>query len=85
MEPAIPNWLAIHGGRLAREANGSKWLVFLQDEPLYRLDTHPAEGKFACEIIQSNNGRHLGSSKTFSSEPEALQGGLEKLREILGW
>jgi hypothetical protein len=85
MEPTIPNWLAIHGGRLARGANGSKCLVFLQDEPLYRLDTHPAEGRFACEIVHANSGRHIGSSKAFPSETEALQGGLERLREILGW
>jgi hypothetical protein len=85
MPISAPEWLAKHGGTLRQDKPARRWLVILHDEPQYRLDPHPAVGKFGCEIVQTNNGRHLGSSSVCPSEEEAVQSGLEVLRKFLGW
>jgi hypothetical protein len=80
-----PDWVTQHGGRLARSEAAGNWLVFFNNEPQYRLDPQPAGGRFGCEIVQTNNGRHVGSGSVCPSEDEAIQSGLEILRKILGW
>jgi hypothetical protein len=85
MSVATPDWLTRHAGTLAEDKPAHRWLIFLHNEPQYRLDPHPARGKFGCEIIQTNNGRHVGSSSICPSQEEAIQSGLEVLRKSLGW
>jgi hypothetical protein len=85
MPITTPEWLAKHGGALVEDKPAHRWLVFLHNEPQYRLAPHPAGGKFGCEIVQTNNGRRIGSSDIRASEEEAIQSGLEVLRKALGW
>jgi hypothetical protein len=54
-------------------------------EPNYSLTPVPAQGKFACVIRQTNNGRQITSAGTFPTQEEALQSGLEDLGKELGW
>jgi hypothetical protein len=59
--------------------------VLIGGEPQYRLTARPADGKFACEILQTVNSRRLDTAKEYASVQEALSGGLEELRAKLGW
>jgi hypothetical protein len=49
------------------------------------LSIVPAVGKYSCKVKQTINGRHLDSGKVHATVAEALQGGLEDLRQVLGW
>jgi hypothetical protein len=85
MGVAVPGWLANHDGSVVRDVDSRKWLVLFRNEPQYHIDVHPAGGEFAADIVQSNNGRHVGSTKNCPSERDALAAGLEELRKLLGW
>ncbi len=85
MALGTPDWLARRGGRLAASTLPSTWLVFLGDEPQYRLRPFPVSGKFGCQISQTVNGRRLDGPETWASPDDAVSGGLEQLRQALGW
>jgi hypothetical protein len=74
-----------HDGRVIRDDATRRWLVYFHNEPQYRLDPQPAGGRFGCEIVQTNNGKHIGSASISASEEEAIQSALETLRKIVGW
>jgi len=57
----------------------------LGDKPHYLLVPVPAGGNFACSVTQTVNGRRLDKGGTFPSMDEAVRGGLEDLRQALGW
>jgi hypothetical protein len=60
--------------------------VMLNGNPLYKLEIRPAEGKFACAVSLTNNGHRLDDPKaTYPDAPAAFAGGLEQLRNALGW
>jgi hypothetical protein len=80
-----PEWLTRRGGVLRESTAGGRWLVLLDGEPQYRLAPVPAAGKWSCEVTQTINGRRLDSGGTYPSLDEALRGGLEDLRQALGW
>jgi hypothetical protein len=80
-----PDWLAQRDGSIRPSADGHSWLVYLGKEPQYLLLAVPAEGKVACRISQTVNGRRLDGPTTYKDEPSALAGGLEELRQKLGW
>jgi hypothetical protein len=81
----MPAWLSRHGGALRNGIDGRTWFVMLDNEPQYVLTPIPAAGKFACEVMQTVNGRRLGSGNVYPSVADAVEGGLEDLRKSLGW
>jgi len=85
MPVTAPQWLAQRGGQLQESTIPGIWLVYLRDDPLYRLIPVPAAAKFVCDIIQTASGKKLGDNLIYPTLEEALQGGLERLRSVLGW
>ena len=81
---AAPEWLALRGGELQRGLNGSTF-VLLGGTPQYRLEVRPAKGKFTCLVVQSNNGRRVDKGAEYADGAAALAGGLDELRQALGW
>lgn len=80
-----PDWLSLHGGELRRGLDDFNWLVMLAGSPLYRLFIAPAKGKFTCVVKQSVNGKRVDKGAEYASAADALAGGLEELRQYLGW
>jgi hypothetical protein len=80
-----PDWLAKRGGDVRPGTFGNSWLVLLAGEPQYRLTPVPADGKYSCHVIQTVNGKRIDKGGTFASPEDALRGGLEDLRQALGW
>jgi hypothetical protein len=85
MTVAIPDWLRLHDGELRPGAGGNALLVYFRGEPQYVVQVVPVAGKFGCTVTQSINGRRLEGNRTYDTKEEALQGGLEDLRQALGW
>jgi hypothetical protein len=85
MSIAPPDWLALHGGIIQAGLLANSWIVLFDSRPQYVLTAKPAAGKYCCEIMQTINSRRLNSSGTYTSPEEAIRGGLEDLRQVLGW
>jgi hypothetical protein len=85
MAVTTPDWLSKHEGELRAGTGGRTWLVVLNGEPQYRLVPFPASGKYSCHVTQTVNGKRLDKGGIFPSVDEAVQGGLEDLRQALGW
>ncbi len=82
---AAPDWLSLRGGELRRGGGDGIWLVLLAGAPQYRLEVRPAKGKSTCAVVQSNNGRRLDKGNDYPDASAALTGGLDELRQALGW
>jgi hypothetical protein len=80
-----PEWLVNRGGELRRGVNRETWLVLLDGSPNYLLFVTPAKGKFTCVVTQTNNGKRLDKALEYPGIEAALAGGLEELRQVLGW
>ena len=80
-----PEWLARHDGALRQAPDTHTWFLFFGDQPHYKLLTAPADGRFTCRIAQTENGRRLDKGTVYPTADDALSGGLEELRGILGW
>ena len=85
MTVTVPDWLKSRGGELKPSKDGHSCLVYFAGQPQYLLEPVPAKGKFGCRIIQSVNGKRLDGDGVWGSRDEALAGGLNVLREALGW
>ena len=85
MSVATPDWLTRHGGELRPRTPPNTWAVFLGGQPHYLLAVAPVAGKHGCKVTQSNNGRRLDNGSSHATVAEALAGGLEDLRKVLGW
>lgn len=85
MAVTAPDWLSSRGGSILESRDGHSWSVHLRGEPQYLLEPLPAQGKFSCRILQTINGKRLDGGGTWASHEEALKGGLEELRNSLGW
>jgi hypothetical protein len=85
MALSAPGWLTKHSGSLQRCPDASSWVVVFDGQPQYVLKPVPAAGKYSCQVMQSINGRRLDSGGIYPSAEEALTGGLEDLRKVLGW
>ncbi len=81
----VPDWLKLRDGNLRPGLNDTTWLVLLNEHPQYRLVTKPANGNFTCSITQTNNGKRLDGGLTYQTSNAAFTGGLQELREKLGW
>jgi hypothetical protein len=85
MAVTTPDWLALHGGELRPSKDGRSWVVYLNREPQYLVMPVPAGGKFSCRLSQTVNGRRLDGKGTYPTPEDAARGGLEDLRQALGW
>ena len=85
MSTPAPDWLTRHDGTLKPAVDGNSYVVLFANLPQYTVAPRPAAGKLACEVIQTINGKRLDCPGTFATHAEALQGGLEALRQALGW
>ena len=85
MAIATPDWLQSRGCRLVPDYDGFAWLVLINDTPQYKLTPVPAGGRFACQIVQTVNGKRLDKGTTYATAEDAVKGGLEELRQALGW
>jgi hypothetical protein len=85
MAVTTPEWLARHGGELRPSKDGRSWVVYLAGEPQYVLRPIPAKGAHTCRITQTINGKRLDSGAVYPSPEDAVRGGLEELRNVLGW
>jgi hypothetical protein len=85
MSVQAPEWLTKRGGEVRPASTGDSWLVLIAGERQFRLVPAPADGKYTCEAVQTNNGKRLDKGRTFPSLEDALRGGLEDLRQALGW
>jgi len=82
----VPDWLQTRSGSLKPGVRPETVFVMLEGHPLYKLEVRPAEGKFTCAVSQTNNGKRLDDPKaTYLDAGAALSGGLDQLRNALGW
>jgi hypothetical protein len=82
---AVPAWLARRGGAIQPGVQPETRFVLIDGQPLYKLEVRPAAGRYSCPATETASGRRLDSAATHGSFDEALGGGLEQLREKLGW
>jgi hypothetical protein len=80
-----PDWLTRHDGNLRPHYDGASWIVCFAGEPQYLLTPVPVAGKDGCRITQTINCHPLDSKGVYPTADEALRGGLEDLRKVLGW
>jgi hypothetical protein len=85
MAVATPEWLSKRGGNFRPATVNGTWLVLIAGEPQYRLVPVPVDGKFGCQVTQTVNGKRLDQGTVFETRDEALRGGLNDLRNALGW
>ncbi len=81
----IPEWLKLRDGAVQPGVAPETRFVMIGGQPLYMLEVRPAVGKFACVVTNTVNGKRLGNGTTYPAPDAALAGGLEQLRENLGW
>jgi hypothetical protein len=82
----VPEWLTLREGSLKPGIRPEILFVVLGGQPQYRLDVRPAGGEYAAAITMTVNGKRLDdAAKKFPTPAAAFGGGLEQLREKLGW
>jgi hypothetical protein len=83
---ATPDWLAKRDGSLKPGVQPHMLFVLVGGAPQYKVEVRPAAGKYTCAVQQSVNGRRLDDpALTYPTADAALAGGLEQLRNALGW
>ena len=85
MPVSTPDWLTQRGVHVQESKDGRSWVVYLGKEPQYALVPVPAKGQYSCRVTQTINGQRLDRGTTYHSLDAALQGGLDELRQALGW
>lgn len=84
--PPTPDWLRRHGGELRPAVQPDVVEIWVDGQPLYRLEVRPARDQYECAVVDMTNGRRLDNPRSVYATPEqALHGGLEQLRSYLGW
>lgn len=84
--PAVPEWLAKRDGGLAPGLREHTLVVTVSQQPRYRLDARPAKGQFACWVAQTQNGKLIDdAAAVYPTLDAAFAGGLERLKQQLGW
>jgi hypothetical protein len=78
-------WLTRHGGELRHGPGMFNCTVLLDGSPQYQLTVVPAKGKSTCAVVQTVNGKRLDKGVEYPDEGAALVGGLDELRQVLGW
>ncbi len=83
---SVPEWLAVRGGALKPGVRPETTFVMLDGHPMYKLEVRPARGKFECAVSSTVNGKRLEDPKAnYPDVASALAGGLDGLRNTLGW
>ena len=85
MSITTPDWLTQRGSELRPSKDGNSYSVYFAGEPQYLLLPVPVGGKHACRVSQTINGRRLDGAGTYATRDEAVRGGLDDLRKVLGW
>lgn len=85
MAVTTPEWLTLHGCELRASRDEPAWTVFVNGEPQYILIPVPAEGKWACRVTETINGKRYDKGGIANGLEEAARLGLEDLRTALGW
>lgn len=85
MMPSVPDWLSLRDGTLRGGLSSDTLFVVLAGQPLYRLDARPARNQFACAVTQTVSGQRLDDAAGYPTADAALTGGLDQLRQKLGW
>jgi hypothetical protein len=85
MSVATPDWLTRHGGDLRGNPDGQSYAVYFGSELEYVLRLFPVQGKYGCRVKQTINGKHLESGRVHPTSDDAVRGGLEDLKQALGW
>jgi hypothetical protein len=80
-----PDWLSLRGGKVRPGVSANTWLILLSNMQEYAAVVAPAAGKFSCTVTQRNNGRRLDKGTVYPTAEAALHGGLEDLKQTLGW
>lgn len=81
-----PEWLTKRDCSLKPGLRDFITLVMMGDQPQYRVEVRPAGGHFAASVTQTTSGKRLDDPKlNYPDADAALAGGLEQLREQLGW
>ena len=82
----VPDWLNIRGGALKPGVRPETTFVMLGGQPMYKLEVRPAKSVFACAVSNTVNGKRLDdTAATYPTADAALAGGLDQLRNTLGW
>jgi hypothetical protein len=85
MAVTTPDWLSRHEGTLQLGKDGSNASVFFAGALQYLLVPVPARGKYSCRVVQTINSKRLDGTTTYATAEDAIRGGLEDLRQALGW
>ena len=81
-----PDWLSKRDGLLKPGLRDYITHVMISAEPNYRVEVRPGGGRFVCAVTQTVNGKRLDDGTTvYATAADALAGGLEQLRDRLGW
>jgi hypothetical protein len=85
MIETVPDWIKARGGDLKPSRDGHSWTFYLAGQPQFLVEPVPANGKFACRVSLTNNGKRLEKGSVYETSLEAMRGGLDDLRDYLGW
>ena len=83
--PTAPNWLTKRDGSLMPGLREYIAFVVISDRPEYRLEVRPADGKFACVVSYTNNGKLIEGQESQPTADAAWTDGLVRLKNRLGW
>lgn len=84
--PTLPDWLKLRDGSMTPGISSHIVFVNISGRPEYKLEARPSSGQYSCSIISTMNGKLLDDSKPlYANLDAALSGGLERLRDFLGW
>jgi hypothetical protein len=82
----VPEWLKLRDGALKPGIRPETVFVMVGGQPLYKLEVRPTAGVFACAVTHTVNGKRLDDAgATYPTADAAVAGGLEQLRNVLGW
>lgn len=83
---SVPDWLVLHDGSFRPGIRPETTFVLVGGQPLYLLNVRPAAGQFACAVSNTVNGKRLDNkANSYPTAEGAFTGGLEQLRNVLGW
>jgi hypothetical protein len=85
MAVTTPDWLSQHDGTVQLSKEGNSASVHFAGALQYVLVPVPAMGKYSCRVTQTINGKRLDGTNTYPTAEDAIRGGLEDLRQALGW
>lgn len=80
-----PEWLTLRDGTIKAGVQAHSLFVLLSGKPQYRLDARPAKNQYSCSVIQTVNGKQIDVKAGYTTLDAAFVGGLDQLREKLGW